>query len=232
MTAAARKANPRVTRPPTASQLPGATPSLQISSKKIAASKKIYILCSLRKLAAIVLIGVLFFNWYGYQLLSAYWEQRENSKLEASLDRNDYDESQLVSLKVPVTNLSYYNSSTTFERVDGTIDVNGVQYKYVKRRIYKDSLELLCIPNLTAMKLRQSKNDFFRQVNDLQQQNNHGKKHNSTTRDVSKDYAPAAMDITVPALVTASQLPGSLSNSPYLPSSYVPTAEMPPDALS
>jgi hypothetical protein len=175
-------------------------------------------------------MGILFFNWYGYQLLSAYWEQRSNSKLEARLDHNEYDESQLVSIKIPVTNLSYYNSSTTFERVDGAVDVGGVQYKYVKRRLFKDSLELLCIPNMTAMKLRQTKNDFFRQVNDLQQPSNQGKKHNSATKDISKDYKPTAMDITVPALA-AELLPArSIFGSPDLPSRYAPTAEMPPDA--
>jgi hypothetical protein len=175
-------------------------------------------------------MGMLFFNWYGYQLLSAYWEQRADNRLEASLDRNEYNEAQLVSIKIPVTDLSYYNSSTTFERVDGTIDVGGVQYKYVKRRIFKDSLELLCIPNMTAMQLRQSKNDFFRQVNDLQQQTNQGKKHNTTTNDISKDYTPTAMDITVPALTAASMPALSIFGSPDLPSRYVPTAEMPPDA--
>lgn len=175
-------------------------------------------------------MGILFFNWYGYQLLSAYWEHREDNKLVARLDRNEYDESQLISIKVPVSNLSYYNSSTTFERVDGTIDVGGIQYNYVKRRIFKDSLELLCIPNTTAMRLRQSKNDFFRQVNDLQQQTNHGKKHNTTTNDVSKDYKPTVMDMTIPALAAAQLPAGAFFGSPDLPSRYTPTAEMPPDA--
>jgi hypothetical protein len=174
-------------------------------------------------------MGILFFNWYGYQLLSAYWEQRADRKLEASLDHNDYDESQLISIKIPVTSLSYYNSSTSFERVDGTIDVGGVQYNYVKRRIFKDSLELLCIPNLTAMKLRQSKNDFFRQVNDLQQ-TNQNKKHNAPTKDTSKDYQPTAMDITVPAPATAAMSANANFGSPDLPSQFAPTAEMPPDA--
>src|ERR1700743_2852942 len=116
-------------------------------------------------------MGILFFNWYGYQLLSNYWQNQADRRLEASLDQNNFDESQLVSVKVPLTTLSYYNSSTGFERVDGQIDIGGVHYKYVKRRIFQDSLELLCIPNMTAMKLQSAKNEFFRQVNDLQQQN-------------------------------------------------------------
>lgn len=173
-------------------------------------------------------MGILFFNWYGYQLLSMYWQQQADNKLEAALDRNQYDESQLISIKVPLTQLSYYNSSTSFERVNGQIDIGGVRYSYVKRRIFKDSLELMCIPDLTAMQLQKNKNDFFRQVNDLQQKDQ-GKKNSPATKDISKDYTPSAMDVTVPALAAAQMPAEGLFNAPDLPSCYMPTAEMPPD---
>ena len=99
-------------------------------------------------------MGVLFFNWYGYQLLSNYWQDRAERTLEASFDQNNYDESALISFKLPLTSLSYYNSTPGYQRVNGQIDISGVRYQYVKRRIYGDTLEVLCLPNLTAMKLR------------------------------------------------------------------------------
>lgn len=133
-------------------------------------------------------MGILFFNWYGYQLLSTYWQGRADRRLEAVLDANGYDGSQLISLKIPVNSLSYYNPSTQFERVDGQIEVGGIQYKYVKRRLYGDSLELLCVPNHTAMKLQTARNDFFRQVNDLQQENGQGKKADRHYKGVAKDF--------------------------------------------
>lgn len=183
----------------------------------------------MKQLAAILLIGILFFNWYGYQLLTAYWQQKAENTLVARLDRNDYDDAQLISIKIPLTTLDYYNSSTSFERVDGQIDINGVHYNYVKRRIFKGSLELLCIPNTTATNLQKAKNEFFRQVNDLQQQNQ-GKKSNTTAKDFSKDYTPTAMDITVPAAMTnnLSSATGMLAAA-QLPTRYTPTAERPPD---
>jgi len=51
-------------------------------------------------------MGILFFNWYGYQLLSNYWQDRAERRLEASLDQNNYDESALISFKVPLTSLA------------------------------------------------------------------------------------------------------------------------------
>jgi len=108
----------------------------------------------LRKLAAILLWGILLFNWVGYRLLNDYLQEASQRKIEARLDRRLYDESQLFSIKVPVTYISYYNNSTVFERVNGQIEINGMPYQYVQRRIYNDTLELMCIPNLMAMRLR------------------------------------------------------------------------------
>ena len=186
----------------------------------------------MKRVAAILLTGVLFFNWYGYQLLSAYWQQKADQKLVARLDRNDYDESQLISIKIPLTTLSYYNSSTGFERVDGRIDLNGIQYNYVKRRIFKDSLELLCIPNTTAMNLQKVKNDFFRQVNDLQQQTQSKKNNASPVKDLTKDYTPAHMDIAVPEIQPAAQPVPGIAASSHLPTCFTPTAERPPDQIA
>lgn len=182
----------------------------------------------MKQLAAILLIGILFFNWYGYQLLTAYWQQKAEKTLVARLDRHEYDDSQLISIKVPLTSIDYYNSSSTFERVDGQIDLNGVHYNYVKRRIYKGCLELLCIPNATATTLTKAKNEFFRQVNDLQQQQS-GKKNNAPVKDSSKDYTPTAMHLDIPAaMATVSTASASLVAA-NLPTRYTPTAERPPD---
>jgi hypothetical protein len=184
----------------------------------------------LKRLAAILLVGVLFFNWYGYQLLSNYWQDRAESKLEASFDQNNYDQSALISFKLPLTSLSYYNSTPGYERVNGQIDINGVRYQYVKRRIYGDTLEVLCLPNMTAMMLRTATSDFFRQVNDLQQQNQAKKNSNHSTKDISKDYRPAATGVVIPdALAQAVVTATSLYAPSRLPSVYAPTADNPPE---
>jgi hypothetical protein len=104
-------------------------------------------------------MGILLFNWLGYRLLTNILEERASLRLEARLDRQQYDESQLISIKVPVTHLAYYNTSAGFERTNGTIEVNGIPYNYVKCRLYNDSLEMLCIPNAVKLKLRHTDPD-------------------------------------------------------------------------
>jgi hypothetical protein len=158
-----------------------------------------------------------------------YWQQQADNRLVARLDGKDYQESDLLSIKIPLTTLSYYNSSNGFERVDGAIDIGGLRYNYVKRRIFKDSLELLCIPNMTAISLQKAKNEFFGQVNDLQQ-HSQNKKNTNTAKDFSKDYRPTAMVIDVPcapALLMAKAWP--ITDAPGLPSRHTLTPEMPPD---
>jgi len=146
----------------------------------------------IKTIAAILVLGLFLFNWVGYRLLTSFMEARADMQLQTRLDDNDYEESQLISLKVPITHLSYYHNSAEFETVSGKIEVEGVQYKYVKRRIFNDSLEVLCIPDAAAMKLKAAKNQFFAFVNGLQQ-GGHEKKqsaHANVSRDLSSEYYP------------------------------------------
>ena len=122
----------------------------------------------MKKIAAILLIGILLFNWVGYQLYTAVMEQRADEKMIASLNENNYSESDLISIKVPAGHLSFYVNSKEFERVDGKVEIDGIQYNYVKRRYVNDSLELLCIPNEKATQLKTAREEFFKLVNDLQ----------------------------------------------------------------
>ncbi|MDO6434214.1 hypothetical protein Q4E93_26630 [Flavitalea sp. BT771] len=188
----------------------------------------------MKKVAAILLMGILVFNWYGYKLLSFYLENRADRRLEASLDVDRYDESQLISIKVPSSHLSYYNSTTQFERVDGQIEVGGIQYKYVKRRLFNDSIELLCIPNHTAMRLQTARNQFFQLVNDIQQHNGQSKK--SDGHAAPKGFSPTDYDM-VPCLTMGQPCavihsPEMRAGAPSLSTSYHFTVEQPPDFFS
>lgn len=176
-------------------------------------------------------MGILFFNWYGYQLFCAYLQNQSDSRLEANLDQNKYDESALISFTVPLNSLSYYNSSTAYERVNGQIEIGGVRYQYVKRRIYGDSMEVVCIPNMTSVKLRNVSNEFFRQANDLQQQTQ-GKKNAHQVKIDTKDYRPATAGMNVPAAICVTTMrKGSLFAGSRLPSVYSPTADNPPEVV-
>ena len=125
---------------------------------------------ALKKIASILLLGILLFNWCGYRWVINLAQQEADAKLEARLDKDDYDESQLIEIKVPV-NMPYQSDWAGFERYDGEIEVNGIHYKYVKRKVQDGQLVLKCIPNHDKQRLESAKDDLFKITNDLQQDN-------------------------------------------------------------
>lgn len=146
----------------------------------------------MKKIASILLLGILLFNWGGYRLVTAYLETRADARLEATLDQNQYNESDLVSIKVPA-DLSDYASTGVYERVTGEVVVKGVSYTYVKRRLYNNSIEFLCIPNVGKTSVQNAGKDFYRLANDVATANNSkkstGNNHSHLTKFSVQDFA-------------------------------------------
>lgn len=185
----------------------------------------------MKRLAAILLLGIFSFNLFGYRIVASFLESRENNKMELSLDENDYSEKQLISIKQPV-NLPYYQNSSAFQRVDGEIEIAGILYKYVKCRIFNDSLEMLCIPNNAKMKIQAAKADFSKLASDFQQTNNK-KKSSSESKSFQKTISDFEEQQT--AVVLRLKLSSSnyfIRNSSFVNDQFTRSAEQPPDQIS
>ncbi len=153
-------------------------------------------------------------------------------RLEASFDKQDYNDADLIAIKVPLS-LPYVTNQQNFERVDGEITVDGKILKYVKRKITDGNLILLCLPNHNKMRIESAKDEFFKYANDLVQ-NNHPKKSGNTKSVVFKnlvtdyyihtsDYSSAFQSILHTYNIT--------SQSNLLPCSHYRLPEQPPEVL-
>jgi hypothetical protein len=80
-------------------------------------------------------------------------------KLESRIDNSDYDESQLIEIKVAL-NMPYQERFTDFERQYGEIEIDGKSYTYVKRKIAGDVVIFKCIANKSKQELKTIKNDW------------------------------------------------------------------------
>ncbi len=120
----------------------------------------------LKKIGAILFLGILLFNGFGYRLVSNYFDQKAADQLVQLIEENDYDEASLIVIKTPI-NLPYYANNPQFERVDGEIVIKGIVYQYVQRRIYNDSLELKVIPNQDRLHIKNAREDFYKLAQDL-----------------------------------------------------------------
>lgn len=126
----------------------------------------------------------------GYRLWFHFEQQQSDIRLEAIIDKDEYDEDQLLTLKVPLS-LPYQTDWKEFERIDGEINLDGKIYKYVKRKVQNGQLILLCIPHHDKMHLESAKIDFFKYANDLTQNNSSKKSDNSKSlslKNISCEY--------------------------------------------
>ncbi len=185
----------------------------------------------MRKIAAILLICLLLFNWYGYRFVTNYLQKKADRQLESRIDINDYDESQLIEIKVAL-NMPYQNDWSGFERHYGEIELNGKIYTYVKRKVEDGYLILKCIPNIAKQNLRNADNILFNINNGLDQEHS-GNKSNSPLNSVIKsflsDYDNFSSDYNLTNF-SASQKQYLIYRTSFFNSITLPVAEQPPEA--
>ena len=186
----------------------------------------------MKKFSAILLIALFLFNLFGYRILFNYEQQQSDRKLEALLDKQDYNDADLITIKVPLS-LPYVSNQQNFERIDGEITVSGKILKYVKRKVSEGNLVLLCLPDHDKMRIKSAKDDFFKFANDLVQNNQPKKSGNSKSgvfknllseyNITSSDYAAAIFN-TAPEHIVPFQ-------SEHLPASHYKLPEQPPETV-
>ncbi len=181
----------------------------------------------LKKLAAILLIAILFFNWYGYRIVTSILTKDADKQLELRLDNNEYDEAQLIELKVPL-NIPYQNNQADFERHYGEIEIDGKYYTYVKRKIENGYLILKCIANNSKEQIKEAGNDYFKMTNGLgqpdkkQDNGNYAKNFWSEYDGRENDYA---LDIYSELIKK-----NFLNSSPFLKNVCLATPGQPPES--
>lgn len=187
----------------------------------------------LKKITALFFLTLFLFNLFGYRLVVDFMQQKLNDQLEARLDNNAYDESQLVELKIPI-HLPYQASWTSYQRFNGEIEINGILYKYVKRKMANDTLFLMCIANTKKMHLETAKDDFFKISNDLAQNNNSKKSDNSKSafKNLQSEYDRYSVVLNSISPVSRQQNSWLPVQSQKLLSSPHISPEQPPDILN
>ncbi len=185
----------------------------------------------MKSAAALFLITLFLFNLIGYRLLVSYMQQKANAQLEVTLDKHIYNDAQLTELKVPL-HLPYQADWSSYERCTGEIEIQGVLYKYVKRKICNDTLYVMCIQNTTKMHLETAKNDFFKSVNDLNQDSKSKKTDNSKSYKIMvSEYDEYSYIINAKKYVSACGNNWLNDISKKLVSSPHASPEQPPEAL-
>jgi hypothetical protein len=190
-------------------------------------------LTDLKKITALFFIVLFLFNLFGYRLVVKYMQDKVSDQLEARLDKNLYDESQLVELKIPI-HLPYQTNWSSYQRYDGEIEVDGMMYKYVKRKVANDTLYVMCIPNTKKMHLETAKNDFFKMSNDLQTDSSKksGDSKTISFKSLQGEYDAYSFQLSALLNINTSRNLWNAGSSKKLLSSPHLSPEQPPDLLN
>lgn len=132
----------------------------------------------MKKTAAILLLTLFLFNLFGYKVWFYYMQSRSQQQVQASLDKQQYNDNELITIKVPLS-LPYFTDWKEFEEYDGSIEFNGQHYNYVKRKVYQDTLILLCLPNNEQNRLSAAKSDYEKLVSTPQSSSGNSKSGNT-----------------------------------------------------
>ncbi|MBL0740666.1 hypothetical protein [Chryseolinea lacunae] len=138
----------------------------------------------MKKVFCIALVGLHLLNVVG-----AYWlfyaiQQRTDKQLAQRLDEDSYAGSRAITIKLP---LSYYNGSDreNYERIDGVFEYEGVAYRMVKQKFYKDTVYIVCYKDEKTIAVNDALKDYAQSLAD----NSGEKKSDSKVAlSVVKDY--------------------------------------------
>jgi len=163
-------------------------------------------------------------------LFFQYFIVQSDKELALRADKNQYNDDELTEIKMPL-NLPYMTGSPGYERVDGAVTINGIYYNYVKRKVYNDTLYLMCLPNKDKTKLYSARNDYANKVHDTPV---NGKNTNAAGKKLlpASDYSQTVAHFTLQIPSPISSRKRKPADTPILYSYLSETFHPPQEARS
>lgn len=111
-------------------------------------------------------MGLMLFNQCGYRLVVGWLQQKTETRLQATIEEKTYDIENLLELSV-ATHLPYTNDWNEWEHVSGSVEINGMHYRYVERKLEKGNMIYRCLPNTEKQNLLAARDQFFQLINNF-----------------------------------------------------------------
>lgn len=149
-----------------------------------------------------------------------------DSRMQAKIEAMQDSDKSLFTVKIPIR-LPYHTDWKDYESVEGEITYNNTTYKYVKRKVLRDTLILLCVNYQEKSLIRKNYNDYFKKVYDLATDSPKKQVLKQTKDDFyqkSESLPGAVYPLTVSGYISFIQV--------LKTSSYNPLIEIPPDQIS
>lgn len=106
----------------------------------------------MKKVIAILLLAIQLFSVVGYQLFHRYFEYKSDQFYESQTRKGLYNINDLTEIKIPAK-LPGLTNRAAYQNVLGLIQFENCSYNYVKMKVTRNAIYLMCIPNYTSTKL-------------------------------------------------------------------------------
>lgn len=180
----------------------------------------------LKKIASILLIFVFLFNVIGHYAVYAGMLYQAHAETNLKIDNNDYDRSETIIIKIPLT--LPYPIQSEFMRITGDFEFQGEFYKLVEQKYENDSVYVVCLKNLAEKRALKVMTDFVKQSAD---QSSLPHQNSKASLAGLKDYNTVMEKITLPVResITIAKTFTSINDKPNMLEFPVPTP--PPNAI-
>ncbi|MGZ3778633.1 MAG: hypothetical protein ACXVI9_14130 [Mucilaginibacter sp.] len=120
----------------------------------------------MKKLVAISFLFLHLFSLYGNMAVYAYCVYRSDKLFNEQVSKNNYKIDDLVEVKVPVKMPTIQNWQE-YVSISGQVQLKENCYNYVKLKMTRDTMYLMCIPNYQTTKLNKQNIIDARNVADI-----------------------------------------------------------------
>src|SRR5471030_3264569 len=100
----------------------------------------------MKKLIAITLLSLHLLSLYGYMAVYEYCVFQSNRLFNEQISQNKYKIDDLVAVKVPVS-MPTIQDWKEYSFISGEVQFKNNCYNYVKIKMTRDTIYLMCIPN-------------------------------------------------------------------------------------
>jgi hypothetical protein len=160
-------------------------------------------------------------------VLFQYFIYQSNKFNEEQISKNLYKASDLVEIKIPV-NLPEITNWDSYQRISGTIQLQENWYNYVKLKMTRDTLFVMCVPNYKTTRLINANIICAREVSEAPL---NAKKQALPIKGVAIfNYIPLTTMVKLsPSVIIIKQVPLRLNEKPVISHTVVPA--QPPEML-
>jgi hypothetical protein len=120
----------------------------------------------LKRIFAIVLLSIHLFNLGGYNLLFQYYINQSDAQMVKQIFDNKVDEHKFLEIKIPV-HMPTIQDWSEYEVITGQIQLKDAYYNYVKLKMTRDTMYMICLPNTAKTRLVKENVIAAKMINDV-----------------------------------------------------------------